>query len=92
MTRKPCSRCDSAAKVADLERQLAEAREAKLAEALVDHNDLLRSAFQIVHRTTIEGSIAGTNWGAYYNRVAVALELHQETTNEARAALQENKP
>jgi hypothetical protein len=28
MTRKPCSRCDSAAKVAELERQLAEARDA----------------------------------------------------------------
>jgi hypothetical protein len=76
------------------EAKLAEAedREAKLREALTDHNDLLRSAMQIAKREGVEGKIGSTNWDAYYNRVAVVLKRHHETANEARAALEENKP
>lgn len=62
-------------------------REAALREALVDHNDLLRSALQIAKREGVNGEVGTTNWDAYYNRVAVALKRHHQTTNDARAAL-----
>jgi len=68
--------------------EASEAREAKLLGALVDHNDLLRSAMQIAKREGVEGEIGSTNWDAYYNRVAVVLKRHHETANHARAALQ----
>lgn len=55
--------------------------------ALVDHNDLLRSASQIARREGIDGEIASTNWDAYYNRVAVVLKRHHEIANTARQAL-----
>ena len=58
-----------------------------LRAALVDHNDLLRSASQIAKREGIDGEIASTNWDAYYNRVAVVLKRHHEISNTARAAL-----
>ena len=58
-----------------------------LRAALVDHNDLLRSASQIAKREGINGEVAWTNWDAYYNRVAVVLKRHHEIANTARAAL-----
>ena len=67
--------------------QSAEAERDALRAALVDHNDLLRSASQIAKREGINGEIASTNWGAYYNRVAVALKRHHAISNEARQAL-----
>lgn len=60
---------------------------AALVAALVEHNDLLRSAFQIARREGVNGEVASTNWDAYYNGVAVSLKRHHETTNKARAAL-----
>lgn len=65
------------------------AKVARLVEALVEHNDLLRSAFQIAKREGVKGEIASTNWDAYYNRVAVVLKRHHQTTNDARAAITE---
>lgn len=72
--------CDSA-------RMKAEAERDALRAALVDHNDLLRSASQIAKREGIDGEIASTNWDAYYNRVAVVLKRHHAISNEARQAL-----
>ena len=65
----------------------AEAERDRLRDALLDHNDLLRSALAIAKREGVEGQIASTNWDAYYNRVAVALKRHHQTANEALAAL-----
>lgn len=58
-----------------------------LRAALVEHNDLLRSASQIAKREGIDGEIASTNWDAYYNRVAMVLKRHHEIANTARQAL-----
>ena len=63
------------------------ARAERLEAALVEHNDLLRSALAIAKREGIEGQIASTNWDAYYSRVAAVLEHHHQTANDARAAL-----
>lgn len=65
----------------------AEAEVEKLRGALVEHNDLLRSTFQIAEREGVKRMIASTNWDAFYNRVAVVLKRHHQTANEARAAL-----
>ena len=65
----------------------AEAERDALRAALVDHNDLLRSASQIAKREGIDGERATTNWDAYYNRVAVVLKRHHAISNEARQAL-----
>lgn len=62
-------------------------RLARLEGALVEHNDLLRSALSIAKREGVDGEIASTNWDAYYNRVAVVLKRHHQTANDARAAL-----
>jgi len=62
-------------------------RVARLEGALVEHNDLLRSALSIAKREGVDGEIASTNWDAYYNRVAVVLKRHHQTANDARAAL-----
>tara|TARA_R110000868_G_C10370625_1_gene718327 strand:- start:145 stop:366 length:222 start_codon:yes stop_codon:yes gene_type:complete len=59
----------------------------RLEGALVEHNDLLRSALSIAKREGVDGEIASTNWDAYYNRVAVVLKRHHQTANDARAAL-----
>lgn len=61
----------------------------RLARALVDQNDFLRSAMQIAKREGVEGKIGSTNWDAYYNRVAVSLQRHHDMVNEARAILKE---
>ena len=68
---------------------MAEARAERLEAALVEHNDLLRSALAIAKREGVEGQIASTNWDAYYNRVAVVLKRHHQTANEARATITE---
>ena len=61
------------------------ARETALVEALVEQNELLRSAMQIAKREGVDGNVASTNWDAYYNRVAVSLKRHHDTVNQARA-------
>lgn len=63
------------------------ARETALVEALVEQNELLRSAMQIAKREGVDGNVASTNWDAYYNRVAVSLKRHHDTVNQARATL-----
>ncbi len=63
-----------------------EQKVARLEVALVEHNDLLRSALAIAKREGVDGEIASTNWDAYYNSVAVVLKRHHQTANEARAA------
>jgi hypothetical protein len=68
------------------------AREAGLVEALVEQNELLRSAMQIAKREGVDGNVASTNWDAYYNRVAVSLKRHHDTVNQARAALASTPP
>lgn len=65
----------------------AEAERDRLREALLDHNDLLRSAIAIAEREGVRGEIASTNWDAYYNRAAVVLKRHHQITTDARAAL-----
>ena len=59
----------------------------RLRGALLDHNDLLRSAIAIAEREGVRGEIASTNWDAYYNRAAVVLKRHHQITTDARAAL-----
>lgn len=78
----------AAARIEQLAASLAaaEAVAEKLRGALVEHNDLLRSALAIAKREGVEGQIASTNWDAYYNRVAAVLKRHHQTANEARAA------
>lgn len=72
---------------AEAERDALRERVARLEGALVEHNDLLRSALSIAKREGVDGEIASTNWDAYYNRVAVVLKRHHQTANDARAAL-----
>ena len=67
--------------------KVAEAERDRLREALLDHNDLLRSAIAIAEREGVRGEIASTNWDAYYNRAAVVLKRHHQITTDARAAL-----
>ena len=76
-------------KVETLDAELARvrARETALVEALVEQNELLRSAMQIAKREGVDGNVASTNWDAYYNRVAVSLKRHHDTVNQARATL-----
>ena len=77
------------ARIERLEARLAaaEAGEDALVEALVDHSDLLRSAFSIAQREGVNGMVASTNWDAFYNRVAVLLKRHHALVNEARATI-----
>jgi hypothetical protein len=65
----------------------SEARVKELEEALIDHNDLLRSAFQIADREGVKMLVATTNWDAFYNKVAITLKRHHQITNEVRAVL-----
>lgn len=62
-----------------------------LQDALVEHNDMLRSTFAIAEREGVKGMIASTNWDAFYNRVAVLLKRHHAPVNEARAAIIKRK-
>ena len=75
------------AEAAEAEAAALRAKVARLEGALVEHNDLLRSALSIAKREGVDGEIASTNWDAYYNRVAVVLKRHHQTANDARAAL-----
>ena len=75
------------AEAAEAEAAALRAKVARLEGALVEHNDLLRSALSIEKREGVDGEIASTNWDAYYNRVAVVLKRHHQTANDARAAL-----
>lgn len=69
-----------------------EARVEQMRNALIEHNDLLRSAFQIADREGVKQMVATTNWDAFYNRVTVVLKRHHATTNDARALLAKETP
>jgi len=67
---------------------LRAASEAKgLREALVDHNDLLRSAFQAAQRDATHEVRGTTNYRMLADRAHEVLAKHHAVTNEARAAL-----
>ena len=55
----------------------------RLREALKDHNDTLRSCFQVIARKGQD-----TNWDALIVEVKNTLIKHKEITNAARAALE----
>lgn len=59
--------------------------EARMREALVQHNDRLRSAQQIASR---EG--ADTNWKSFRGAVTYTLAEYHELVNECRQALGDN--
>ncbi len=66
----------------------AEAQVGALTEALVDHNDMLRSAMQICERAIMHEEFRVlANWDAFHDRVSVTLKKHHAVTNKARAAL-----
>jgi hypothetical protein len=73
----------------------ADAMKQKIAErfeaveaALVDHNDLLRSAFQAAQRDAIHDVAGTTNYRTLADRASEVLAKHHATTNAARAAAQ----
>ncbi|WP_397587074.1 hypothetical protein [Sphingobium fuliginis] len=55
----------------------------RLREALTDHNEALRSAYQVADR---EGK--DTNWLALRGNIMWALAEHQQIVNNARTALE----
>lgn len=57
-----------------------------LRAALVEHNDLLRSAFQAAQRDATHDVAGTTNFRLLANRLAEALEKHHAITNAARGA------
>jgi hypothetical protein len=59
----------------------------RLREALVYHNDALRSAQQVAQR---EGK--DTNWLSFRGQTTMVLAEYHEITNEARAALNGSPP
>lgn len=63
------------------------ARIADLQQALVNHNDVLRSAYQIAAR---EGE--STNWEGFTKRAGSVLAFHLEEVNAAREALEGKRP
>ena len=65
----------------------AEAEAARLREALLDHNDLLRSAFQAAQRDAIHEVPGTTNYRTLADRASEVLTKHHATTNAARQAL-----
>lgn len=54
---------------------------AAMREALIAHNDLLRSAYQIAKRSGRD-----TNWEAFERTVGATLSAHHRTANQARDA------
>ena len=67
-----------------------EALEAKLAaaeKALIDHNDILRSAFQAAQRDAIYEAIGTTNYSTLADRIHEVLTKLHAVTNDARAVL-----
>lgn len=66
------------------------AREAELAaarEALVAHNDVLRSAFSAAQRDAIHDVRGTTNYRTLADRALDVLNAHHKTTNAARQTL-----
>lgn len=67
-------------------REAAEAearkREAVLQQALVNHNDVLRSAYQIAARKGEQ-----TEWEGFTLRAGSVLHFHHDEVNDARAAI-----
>ena len=64
----------------------AEAEAAQLREALLDHNDLLRSAFHAAQRDAIHEVPGTTNYRTLADRASEVLTKHHATTNAARKA------
>lgn len=65
-------------------------REAELAaarEALVAHNDVLRSAFSAAQRDAIHDVRGTTNYRTLADRALDVLNAHHKTTNAARQTL-----
>lgn len=78
-----------AATIKDLRARLAAAewRVSALTEALIDHNDMLRSAMQICERAIMHEEFRVlTNWDTFHDRVSVTLKKHHQITNAAREA------
>lgn len=69
---------EEAARAAALEEEIK-----RLREALRDHNEALRSAYQVADR---EGK--DTNWLALRGNIMWALAEHQQIVNDARTALE----
>jgi hypothetical protein len=60
----------------------------RLEGALIEHNDLLRSAHAIASRAIMHEEFRViANWDAFHDRVIACLHRYHEVTNEARAAL-----
>lgn len=53
-----------------------------LQQALVNHNDVLRSAYQIAAR---QGN--STDWDGFTKRAGSVLHFHHDEVNAARAAI-----
>ena len=71
----------------------AEAQVGALTEALVDHNDMLRSAMQICERAIMHEEFRVlANWDAFHDRVSVTLKKHHQITNAARVSVQKDDP
>lgn len=58
----------------------------RLRAALVEHNDMLRSAFQAAQRDATHDTAGTTNFRLLADRLSAVLERHHAVTNEARSA------
>jgi hypothetical protein len=67
-------------------------KEQALREALVDHNDLLRSAFTAAQRDAAHDVRGTTNYRTLADRAHEVLTKHHDATNAARAALLHKDP
>lgn len=60
--------------------------------ALVEHNDLLRSAFQAAQRDAILETEGSSNYRLMADAFSQCLRKHHETVNRAREAMGLDKP
>ena len=73
-----------ALQASELRAQQAEARVEELNRALVDHNDLLRSAFSAAQRDAAHDVRGTTNYRTLADRAHEVLTKHHATVNAAR--------
>lgn len=59
---------------------------ARLRRALVEHNDMLRAAFQAAQRDATHDVAGTTNFRLLADRLSETLARHHTITNEARKA------
>lgn len=71
---------------------LAEAGVAEMREALVEHNDLLRSAFAAAQRDAIADTRGTTAYNLLADNCHKVLKKHHAITNAARTATARAKP